>query len=98
MAKIKFMGITTAEIMVPFEADGLMEHVIDSRAYACLGEACGLVWDRKHHAVECESRGHLPYWEQHYGFLRPVSYPRKAIGRLNPKDDSKIGFNETSLF
>ena len=51
MAKIKFMGITTAEIMVPFEADGLMEHVIDSRAYACLGEACGLVWDRKHHAV-----------------------------------------------
>ena len=102
MSQIKFMGITTAEIMVPIELAGEgslhMEHVIDSRAYACLGENCGLVWDRKNHAIDCEKRGHLPYWEQHYGFYRPVSYTRKAIGRINPNDTSKVGFNKAYRF
>tara|TARA_Y100000310_G_scaffold249788_1_gene255910 strand:- start:1552 stop:1848 length:297 start_codon:yes stop_codon:yes gene_type:complete len=38
---------------------------IQANSYGCTG--CGLVWDRKWYAEQCEDRNHVSKWEQRYG-------------------------------
>ena len=64
-----------------------VEGTINPHTYACLG--CGLVWDRKWHAEQCEDRQHVTEWAQHYGgrtennVYKPAqSWPRVARGRV----------------
>ena len=93
MSKIQFIGKVSAEMMAPrISGDQVWysEEEIEARSYACLGESCGLIWDRKHHAEKCESKGHAPEWSQGYGgkvengvYKPAVSYVRRAIGRLS---------------
>jgi hypothetical protein len=58
----------------------------NSHAYQCLG--CGLVWDRKNLALDCERHKHAPHYEVRYGgrvengqWVGGTSYPRRAIRR-----------------
>jgi len=57
-----------------------------SHAYQCLG--CGLVWDRKNTAADCERHGHAAQYDARYGgyvengqWKGGRSYPRRAIRR-----------------
>ena len=51
--------------------------------YACLG--CGLVWTRKHRALNCESRNHATYYVDAYKWRNGniKKYLRKALRRNN---------------
>jgi hypothetical protein len=37
----------------------------EGHLWGCVG--CGLVWDRRWHAEQCEDRNHVTRWEQKYG-------------------------------
>ena len=52
--------------------------------YACLG--CGLVWSRKHRAINCESRNHATSYKDTYRWRNGTikEYIRKAL-RKNGK-------------
>jgi hypothetical protein len=49
--------------------------------YACLG--CGLIWSRKHRAINCESRNHETYYIDTYKWRNGniKEYVRKALRR-----------------
>ena len=57
MMEMRFSG---ADMNISYAEVG-----IEANTYACTG--CGLVWDRKWYAETCESRNHVPSWEQRYG-------------------------------
>ena len=57
MMEMRFSGV---ELNVSYEQVG-----IQSNSYGCTG--CGLVWDRKWYAEQCEDRNHVSKWEQRYG-------------------------------
>jgi len=94
MGKVKYMGhVDTAMMEMRFSGEAMnvsYEQVdISNPSYACMDAACGLIWDRKHYAESCESRGHVSHWEQGYGggmengIYKPAkTYPRTAIGKL----------------
>lgn len=42
-----------------------VEKLYTANAWRCDG--CGLVWEKRHQAQECESRKHVTQFDQHYG-------------------------------
>ena len=70
MSAIKRIGETSSGMMEPHvdssgEATYYVKKEITATTYGCTG--CGLVWDRKRYAEECESRGHSTFFTQYYG-------------------------------
>ena len=91
MSKVKNLGKTMSIKMEPVihnlgasvEWD---EQSFEGHLWGCVG--CGLVWDRKWHASDCEKRNHVVRWAQRYGgwvengvHKGGRSYPRIARGR-----------------
>ena len=93
MSKVKYMGHVSTAMMEPRLSGQDVYYAevdINNPSYACMDTACGLIWDRKHHAESCESRGHVSQWHQGYGGMvehgiyKPAqTYPRTAIGKLS---------------
>jgi len=91
MSKVRNLGKTTAETMEPIvrnlSAAAEWRHsTFEGHLWGCVG--CGLVWDRKWHATNCEDRKHVARWEQRYGGITENgvhkggrTYPRIARGR-----------------
>jgi hypothetical protein len=95
MSQIKYLGREWGTMMKRTEqpeeennmVTGLLELPMLGYSYACMG--CGLIWDRKHHAMTCQARSHAPKWHQTYGRGEGArGYPRVAVGRLD-RDEYK---------
>jgi hypothetical protein len=56
MAEITRLEKITKDSMVPTISGGFVEQEFEGYAWRC--EGCGLVWTRKGHAEQCESKGH----------------------------------------
>ena len=68
MSSIVRVGRVSTSMMEPnmmSEVDIWREVGIEANTYGCTG--CGLVWDRKWYAEQCEDRNHAHTWEQRYG-------------------------------
>ena len=91
MSKVQNLGKTTSETMEPIvrnlEAAAEWQlSTFEGHLWGCMG--CGLVWDRKWHASDCEKRNHVVRWAQRYGgrvengvHKGGRSYPRIARAR-----------------
>jgi hypothetical protein len=62
MSKVTMQGECTTDVMQPTMDGGYVQHSYNAKLWRC--EGCGLVWDKKWYAETCESRGHIPTWEQ----------------------------------
>lgn len=51
--------------MEPYTDGSYVETSEVNRAWRC--NACGLVWDRRHYAEHCGTRGHKATWQRGYG-------------------------------
>lgn len=69
--------ITTAT-MEPLLNGGYQRREYQAFAWMCSG--CGLVWDKKHLAEECEGRNHKPSFNQMYGCRGTVN--GRPIGNI----------------
>jgi hypothetical protein len=75
--------------MEPLLDGGYSERTYEGFAWRCDG--CGLVWEKRNQAEQCEGRGHTPAYQAgpygrcwiENGQLRgsPTFYPRRALRR-----------------
>ena len=59
-------GKITQEV-VGYQGDSLIYEQKEYNGYSWMCLGCRLVWERRHQAVNCESRGHVASFEQSYG-------------------------------
>ena len=59
-------GKTTQEV-VGYQGDSLIYEQKEYNGYSWMCIECRLVWERRHQATNCESRGHVASFEQSYG-------------------------------
>ena len=59
-------GKITQEV-VGYQGDSLIYEQKEYNGYSWMCLGCRLVWERRHQAVNCESRGHVDSFEQSYG-------------------------------
>ena len=92
-----------ATATIPMEYGGYTEARYKCFAWMCAG--CGLVWDRRHLAQECEKRGHIDAFEKMYCSgtengkpINPRYYPVVALRRdsieppeRDPQDCTRCG-------
>ena len=59
-------GKITQEV-VGYQGDSLIYEQKEYNGYSWMCLGCRLVWERRHQATNCESRGHVASFEQSYG-------------------------------
>jgi hypothetical protein len=59
MAVVTKLEKITKDSMVPTISGGFVEQEYEGYAWRC--EGCGLVWTRRSHAEQCESKGHVDH-------------------------------------
>jgi hypothetical protein len=59
-------GKITQEV-VGYQGDSLIYEQKEYNGYSWMCLGCRLVWERRHQATNCESRGHVDSFEQSYG-------------------------------
>ena len=89
MSSVTKRNPITTRWMTPLINGGFVEASEQAHEWRCDG--CGLVWDKRNHAQDCEKRGHLAHWEAGpYGVTYVLNgvpqgnlrwYPRDAIRR-----------------
>jgi hypothetical protein len=65
MSKVKKMEKAEVSVMMPRLDGGYEEVKVVKNLWKCTG--CGLVWNMRHEAKDCEANGHKPFYVKVYG-------------------------------
>jgi predicted amidophosphoribosyltransferase len=97
MSSVTKRGRVQTEAMEPLLSGGYSQRQYEGYSWRCDG--CGLVWEKRNQAADCERRGHKPAYQAgpygrcwiENGQLRgnPVFYPRRAIRRERVEAESR---------